>query len=126
MPDNKFIQKSTYVDDAMNCFNNMKSNITSSKLRSLYSMLCDIITNESSNHGDKISEDCLSALRLLRVHIIYDMGRDSKVKEFIEKTHLVAYLVYVENNRRRNDFDLFCKYFEALVAFHRYLNPKEN
>ncbi len=126
MPEKGFIKKDTYVDDAMNCFNNIKSSITLSKLRSLYSMLCDIITNESNNHNTKISSDCLADLKLLRVHMIYDMGRDNKVKEFMEKTHLVAYLVYVEKNDSRENFEIFCKYFEALVAFHRYLNPREN
>lgn len=125
MPNNKFIQEGTYVEEAMNCFNHMKSTITSSKLRSLYSMLCDIVTNESNRQDEKISDDCLAALRLLRVHMIYDMGRDAKVKEFVEKTYLVAYLTYLEKCRSRRDFNLFCKYFEALVAFHRYLNPKE-
>lgn len=59
----------SFVDDAMNCFGNMKSTITFSKLRSLYSMLCDIVTNESNRQDEKISDDCLAALRLLRVHI---------------------------------------------------------
>ncbi len=123
MPDNKFITEENYVDKAMSCFNDMKAAITSSKLRSLYSMLCDIVTNESDNHSDKIG--CLPALKRLRVHMIYDMGRDTKVKEFVEKTYLVAYLKRVEETQSRNDFNLYCKYFEALVAFHRYLNPTE-
>ncbi len=126
LPDNKFIQEETYVDDAMNCFGNMKSTITSSKLRSLYSMLCDIVTNESNRQDEKISDACLAALRLLRVHMIYDMGRDSAVMMFVEKTHILAYLVYVEKCRKHSDFTLFCKYFEALIAFHRFMNPNGN
>lgn len=124
MPNNRFISEDTYVDDAMKCFDDMDSSITPSKLRSLYSMLCDIVTGESNNNSDRIS--CLSDLKRLRVHIIYDMGRDGKVKEFMKKTYLVAYLAYVKKTCRRSDFELFCKYFEALVAFHRYLHPKED
>lgn len=127
LPEKGFLNKNTYVEDAMRCFDNInpKSIITSSKLRSLYSMLCDIITNDSDNRTEKISDDCLSAMRLMRVHIIYDMGRDEKVRGFVESSHLIAYLVYIEKSRSRSDFDVFCKYFEALVAFHRYLFPKE-
>ena len=124
MPDNKFITEENYVDKAMSCFNDMKAAITSSKLRSLYSMLCDIVTNESDNHSDKIG--CLPALKRLRVHMIYDMGRDTKVMNFIKNKNIIAYMNMLEtSNKSRKDFKLFCDYFEALVAFHRYYHPDE-
>jgi CRISPR-associated protein Csm2 len=132
LPDGKFINKISYVDDALKSFayfddpRYKNKKITSSKLRSIYSMLCDIIKDEKDTDSSCISDKCSAALRLLKVRIIYDMGRDESVKIFIENTNLIAYLVYVEKNKQSDDFKLYCKYFEALVAFHRYLNPKEN
>ena len=132
LPDNKFIDETNYVDAALKSFayfddsRYKNKKITSSKLRSLYSMLCDIIKDENDKTGTQISSGCSAALKLLKIRIIYDMGRDEAVKIFIENTNLIAYLVHVEKNKKRDDFKLYCKYFEALVAFHRYLNPKEN
>ena len=131
LPQDGFINESTYVDDALRNLGYFatagdKKKITSSKLRSIYSMLCDIIKDEKDTDSSCISDKCSAALRLLKVRIIYDMGRDESVKIFIENTNLIAYLVYVEKNKQSDDFKLYCKYFEALVAFHRYLNPKEN
>ena len=131
MPDGGFINKETYVDDAFACLSyfdtaKKEEKITSSKIRSLYSMLCDIINDEKDKEETTLDSDIIDELNLLRVRIIYDMGRDNAVKIFMEKTYLVAYLIYIEKNATQENFKLFCKYFEALVAFHRYMNPKEN
>ena len=103
-----------------------KKRITSSKLRSMYSKLCDIILNKTDLEDENLNNSELADLKLLRIRIVYNMGRDEAVKLFMKETHLFAFLKYVEDNPSRKNFDLFCKYFEALVAFHRYLNPKEN
>ena len=133
LPNDQFINKDTYVNDALKCLEYFDSigernKITSSKIRSLYGMLCDIIADENDRNGNTLENDTLAALKLLRVRIIYDMGRDESVKLFMKNTHLIAYLYDIENMKSpsREKFDLFCKYFEALVAFHRYMNPKEN
>ena len=123
----QFINKDTYVDDAFKCLGYSGKQITTSKLRSIYAVLCDIRQDEDKKDKDEnISKECLAALKLLKVRIIYDMGRDEEaVKLFMKNTHLVAYICDIEKTKSCEKFDLFCKYFEALVAFHRYMNPKE-
>lgn len=59
----------------------------------------------------------------MHVRVIYESGRDSGTKEFVEKTKLLEYLKWIGNDRKR--LIRFTRYMEALVAFHRYFGGKE-
>ena len=126
-PKIKFLDEDTYLEQAKK---NMKAeSITTSKLRSHYAMLCEIIAldNAADESEENLSRQCISELRRMRVRIIYDMGRDTKVMNFIKNKNIIAYMNMLEtSNKSRKDFKLFCDYFEALVAFHRYYHPNEN
>ena len=90
--------------------------------------LCEIIAldNAADESEENLSRQCISELRRMRVRIIYDMGRDTKVMNFIKNKNIIAYMNMLEtSNKSRKDFKLFCDYFEALVAFHRYYHPDE-
>ncbi len=125
-PKIKFLDEDTYLEQAKK---NMKAeSITTSKLRSHYAMLCEIIAldNAADESEENLSRQCISELRRMRVRIIYDMGRDTKVMNFIKNKNIIAYMNMLEtSNKSRKDFKLFCDYFEALVAFHRYYHPDE-
>ena len=131
LPVNGFLQQDTCVDAAWENLEYLDmlpdtKKISKSKIRSMYSELCDIAQTHTAAGKSDLSDTEIARLRRLRIRIVYDMGRDSAVMMFVEKTHILAYLVYVEKCRKHSDFTLFCKYFAALIAFHRFMNPNGN
>lgn len=96
--------------------------LTTSKMRSLYSLIMDIYNDELPRSGEKsLSTGSQSKLQMARVRIIYEMGRDATkervVCEFVERAKLTEKL---ERIQTRKEFMDFAHYMEALVAYHRY------
>ena len=126
-----------YVDEAeriMRSLKNSGTTITTSKIRSLLSLVTDIYNKENTSTEDKLKPDSVVKLNLMRVRIAYEYGRDNgesvgkdkvyPMKEFITQAHLLEYLKGISTDRA--DLIRFAHYMEALVAFHRYLGGKEN
>ena len=126
LPKNGFINEDTYIKEAMDMIEHGRSGISTSKLRSMYGQLCEISKKYDPSAQEELSKDCISALRLLRIQIIYSMGRDENVMNFIKDSHLVAYICHTEEEKNSSCYKLLCKYFEALVAFHRFKYQKES
>lgn len=140
-----------YVDEAeriMRSLKNSGTTITTSKIRSLLSLVTDIYNKENTSTEDKLQSDSVVKLNLMRVRIAYEYGRDKgesksrskeegsgkeegssketvyPMREFITQAHLLEYLKGISTDRA--DLIRFAHYMEALVAFHRYLGGKEN
>ena len=52
--------------------------------------------------------------------IAYAAGREKKTKFFIEDADILEFINIISNSRKKEDLELFGKYFESLVAYHRY------
>lgn len=126
-----------YVDEAeriMRALISSGTTVTTSKIRSLLSLVTDIYNDESIRTEDKLKPDSVVKLNLMRVRVAYEYGRDNgesvgkdkvyPMKEFITQAHLREYLKGISTDRA--DLIRFAHYMEALVAFHRYLGGKEN
>ena len=116
-----------YVDEAeriMRSLKNSGTTITTSKIRSLLSLVTDIYNKENTSTEDKLQSDSVVKLNLMRVRVAYECGRDDTVKSFVAQTNLLEYLKGISTDRA--DLIRFAHYMEALVAFHRYLGGKEN
>ncbi|MDY4078073.1 MAG: type III-A CRISPR-associated protein Csm2 [Clostridium sp.] len=95
--------------------------VTNSKIRNLLAMTADIY-NEVLISNEKLSNEVNARIDYLRVRFVYECGRDTMVKDFVEKADILNALK--EINGSRKNFILFQHYMEALVAFHKY-NHKE-
>lgn len=126
-----------YVDEAeriMRALISSGTTVTTSKIRSLLSLVTDIYNKENTSTEDKLQSDSVVKLNLMRVRVAYEYGRDNgesvgkdkvyPMKEFITQAHLREYLKGISTDRA--DLIRFAHYMEALVAFHRYLGGKEN
>lgn len=134
-----------YVDEAeriMRALINSGTTVTTSKIRSLLSLVTDIYNDENIRTEDKLKPDSVVKLNLMRVRVAYEYGRDKgesngrdkeegsdkktvyPMREFITQAHLLEYLKGISTDRA--DLIRFAHYMEALVAFHRYLGGKEN
>ena len=95
--------------------------LTTSKIRNLLS-LTNTLYNDVIHLTDEIlSEEILGKIQYLRLRFVYEDGRDTdrekSVKDFVEKTDIIKHLQRIET---RSDLLLFCRYMEALVAYHKF------
>lgn len=111
-----------YVDKASEIMNICHKYISSSKLRNILSMVSSIFNAERVG-GDTLSDASQNSLKMLRVRIIYEYGRnDDNFKKFIRQTHILDHLLAVGNDRRK--FIDYAHYLEAIVAYHKFYGDK--
>ena len=104
-----------------------KSVITTSKLRSLFSLFTETYNAVSRGDQEKLSRDQLGNLNAARVRIYYEIGREDRyngymdsapVGRFVQQSKLLAYLGDIGDSCQK--LTHFYHYMEALVAFHRF------
>ena len=79
--------------------------------------------NQTEGTSDELSKDVCARINYLKVRLVYESGRDEKVKVFVEKAHLLQLLESVKGNKRA--YLLFSRYMEALVAYHRFYGGRD-
>ena len=101
--------------------------ITTSKLRSLFSLFTETYNEVSRRDQEKLSRDQVNDLNAAKVRIYYEIGRDdyykgymdsSSVGRFVQQSKLLAYLGDIGDSCKK--LQQFYHYMEALVAFHRF------
>lgn len=132
----EFLSEKTYVDQAEAVLDKLTQKIerngkwimpqivTTSKIRNILSMAADIYDTVLQNRDDKLSDDIISRIEYLRVRMIYECGREPKVKDFINGARLLDYIKMIGDEKKR--YVLFYHYLEALVAFHKFKGGKDN
>ena len=101
---------------------NSKS-ITTSKLRNWFSIANDIYNVESRSSEIGLKPESCTKLLNLRVRIVYDAGKDSKIKDFVTSANLLSYIKGIGESREQ--MIRFAQYMEALVAYHKYFGGRE-
>lgn len=128
------VNEQNYVDEAEKAIlelKNMKTQnnrsiamVTTSKLRNLLAITADIYNIVLNQTGDRLPEEICSRIEYLRVRFLYEAGRDSAVKNMVEKAGIIELLKSVKGSKK--NYILFNRYMEALVAFHKYYGGKDN
>ena len=93
--------------------------LSMSKLRGIYSLITNI--HARINTPEDL-DACMSDLQYIKVKMAYESGRDRDVKDFISKTYLMYLLDQIETY---DQFILYCRYAESLVAYFRFYGGKE-
>lgn len=72
-----------------------------------------------------LPENMVGEIQYLQVQLVYQAGRERSVKEFIDKDHanLIARIKAIGNSFEK--FEEFCRYVEALVAYHKFYGGKD-
>lgn len=96
-----------------------KFRLTNSKIRNLLSLVNNLYTDivRSSGANERLSEAIEGKIQYLRLRFVYEAGREKSVKDFVEKADIIRHLKRIET---RSDLLLFCRYMEALVAYHKF------
>lgn len=121
------LNSENYVDIAEKNIESLchdRQKITTSKIRHLFSMVANVYNKEMLNTDSNILESTKSGLQTLRVKTIYEAGRSPETKNFISECNILEYLKDINNERKK--FVIFFHYFEALVAYHKYLLGDDN
>ncbi len=127
------INKDNYVEEAENVILEMKkmkdrgeknAEITTTQLRNLLAMAADIYNTIMHQNSDALTEEIKSRIEYMKVRFFYEAGRNDGVKTMIEEANLMGVLKNIKGSRE--NYILFNRYMEALVAFHRYHGGKDN
>ena len=130
----KTISESTYIDKAekvikeLRDMKNPRTNrpipmVTTSKIRNLLAMTSDIYNEVASSLNDVISENSKKRIEYLRVRFVYEAGRDESVRAFVESSDSLGILKEIGHSR--DNYMLFCRYMESLVAFHKFYGGRD-
>ena len=119
------LNDSEYVDRAENVIKKLDSKnnlLTTSKIRTLLSMISSLYDEVRRSTSEKLSSEAMSQIQYIRLHFAYEAGRDTKVKLFVNEADILAHIKDIGDNKEQ--FLLFCRYMEALVAYHRFAGGK--
>ncbi|HZJ83116.1 MAG TPA: type III-A CRISPR-associated protein Csm2 [Clostridia bacterium] len=128
-----------YVDKAERLMAELHKVITTSKIRDLLSQVNELYNDIILDPQEILEDKYVEAIRHLRVKMIYDAGRDrqerlygserndprfrdGKIKYFFDQTGLLNMVGEIGSSRKK--FLEYCRYFEALVAYHKFYGGK--
>ena len=97
--------------------------LTSSKIRTLLSLISSIYNDVRLIQEDQLTEDTWAKIQYLRVRFVYEFGRDRDVKQFVENAKIMSCIDEIGQSKK--NFLLFSKYMEALVAYHKYYGGRD-
>ena len=120
------ITSTKYVDEAEKVIQSLQGRdlLSTNKIRSILALVSDLndkLRMDDSLSGETIKEDC----GYIRMRFAYECGREQKVKTFVSNANLINFLKSVDDQglsekEVKEKALLFCKYMEALVAYHKY------
>ena len=93
--------------------------LTTTKLRGIYGLITNVLTriNEEADF-----EEHRSDLQYLKVKMAYEAGREDAVKDFLNRTGLRDYVSAIKGY---DQFVLYCRYAESLVAYFKFYGGKD-
>lgn len=105
-----------------------KNFIKTNQLRNIYSLISPFFEyfNYNKIPNEQKSKD---DLKKIKIKIAYQIGRDKflknrwelGIKPFNDITNILELIdIVLSSNDFMDDLKLYCNYFEALIAFHRY------
>lgn len=112
-----------YVDEADRIMKNLNTRLTTSKIRSILTMVSDIYNDVRRSRQEKLDSQMQSRVQYLRLHIAYEAGRDKDVKTFVSEAGLLEQIKAIGDDKTK--LIRFCHYMEALVAYHRFYGGKD-
>ncbi len=127
------VNEQNYVDAAEQVIVSLKNRkergrsvpmVTTSKLRNLLAMTIDIYNEIMNKKEEELDREICSRIEYLRVRFLYEAGRERAVKDFVEEAEIITLLKNIKGSRE--NYILFNRYMEALIAFHKYYDGKDN
>ncbi len=96
--------------------------LTTSKIRTLLSLVNSLYNKVIHSSNKMLSEEITGDVQYLRLRFAYESGREKSVKDFVNSADIANHLKRIET---RDDLLLFCRYMEALVAYHKFYGGRD-
>ena len=126
------INNENYVDNAERVIMELKEKrdrngrliqmVTTSKLRNILSMSAEIYNEVLLLEDETLGQEIKGRIDYLRIRILYEAGRDGKVKDLALGAKLIN---TIREIKTKSDYILFYRYMESLVAFHKFYGGKD-
>lgn len=97
--------------------------VTTSKIRNLLAMTASIYNEVQDNQSDQLSKEIIGDINYLRIRCAYEAGRDRDVKNLIVKAEILKHIEDIKGSKQ--NFLIFSKYMEALVAFRKFYGKRD-
>lgn len=131
MENKDIVRKAENVINLLKCPNRRGDLVITLKTNQIRKFLTavNITANKVSIYRSKypqnkqLSDELADEIRYLQVKLVYQAGRDKVVKDFIDKAELLPMVKGIGNSIVK--FEKFCRYVEALVAYHKYYGGKD-
>ena len=81
-------------------------------------MTTDIYNEVLPLTEDELSDEIKGKINYLKVHFLYEAGRERNVKDFIKKAYIIECIEEIQGSRK--NYLLFSRYMEALVAYFKF------
>ena len=108
-----------YAEKVIKKHKEEKQKITTTQLRGLFALMTEVREILRVRQDKKLDENLISRVQYIKMRFAYAAGRGEKgVDAFMKQSDLIAALDTVQDSVRQ--FELICKYMEALVAYHKY------
>lgn len=95
-----------------------KSDITNTQLRLILSNSVIIKNKIKNNNDEKLANNIQNEIKYLLIKVIYQAGREPKVKTFIEEFEIVNKIKQIGDSAKK--FNEFYRYLEEIVAYVKY------
>ncbi len=126
------INETNYVDIAEKTINRLKEKkdnkgkpvglVTTSKIRNILAMGAEIYNDVLLAKDETLDNELKGRIDYLRIRALYEAGRDSAVKSFVIEARVPD---IIKEIKTKQDYILFYRYMESLVAFHRFFGGKD-
>lgn len=110
--------------------------VTTSKMRNLLKLTSDIYNDVINCKSENLSNDIIGRINYLKVRFVYEAGRNTekvntghgnenvnKVKILMEEADILAHIEEIQGSR--SQYILFNRYMEALVAYRKFYDDKD-
>ena len=119
--DVKALNLLNYVENAEKVIRKHKEGnaITTTQLRGLFSLMTEVREILRIRQSDRLDESMQSRVQYIKMRFVYAAGRGEKgVADFMKQSALVECIDTIKDSAKQ--FELVCKYMEALVAYHKF------
>ncbi len=108
-----------YAEKVIQEHNQSRDKISTTQLRGLFALLIEVREIIRVRQDKQLDENLISRVQYIKMRFVYAAGRGEKgVPAFMQQSALIECLDTVKDSVKQ--FELICKYMEALVAYHKY------
>ena len=97
--------------------------VTTSKIRNLLAMTADIYNEVVNCKEEKLSKELVEQINYLKIRFVYEAGREPNVGKLIREAQILDCIDDIGN--QRENYILFSRYMEALVAYRKFYGKRD-